>query len=275
MIRVNDFSEYELNIFNNLSETALKTINEPKPGLFIAESPKVIERAYASGYKPVSMLVDESECNEECMSIVEMLENDGITVYEASHDMFSKITGANLTRGALCAFERKEYPAFSDKIKGLSRIVIMEDIVNPTNLGAIFRSAAALGIEAVLLTGACTDPLYRRSERVSMGTVFQVPFTYIDDVESVLPYLQSVGFKTVSFALRNNSIDIDDPSLKAEDKLCIIMGTEGEGLKSDTINNSDYVVKIPMYNSVDSLNVAAASAIAFWELGPKHNSDKR
>lgn len=268
-MKATDLNAPELRIYNNSSEVYLKTIYEPKLGLFIAESPKVIMRALSGGYEPVSLLVDENEINDETGELLTRFESLGIPVYEVSHDAFSGITGANLTRGALAAFKRKQYPDVPSLLKGKSRIVILEDVVNPTNVGAIFRSAAALGMEAVLLTEGSSDPLYRRAARVSMGTVFQIPFTYIDalSTDDSLSMLKSAGFKTVSFALRNNSVDIDDEILKEEEKLAIIMGTEGDGLKSETIENSDYVVKIPMYNSVDSLNVAAASAIAFWELG--------
>lgn len=270
MIRKNNLNDEELNIYANCSETELRTIYEPKPGLFIAESAKVINRALDAGYRPVSMLTDSDEKSSENSELIKRMEEYNIPVYEASQKTLSGITGYNLTRGVLCAFERRRYPDFDGIISGVTRVAILEDVVNPTNLGAIFRSAAALGMEAVILTAGSTDPLYRRAARVSMGTVFQIPYTFVENInDDVLNTLHINGFKTVSFALRNNSIDIDSETLKHEEKLAIIMGTEGEGLKSETINKSDYVVKIPMYNEVDSLNVAAASAVAFWELGKR------
>lgn len=268
MINVKDLNEEGLEIFHALSEVQLKTIYEPKPGLFIAESPKVIERALNAGYEPVSMLIDESERNEENLRLIELIESMRIPIYTAPHEVLETITGFKLVRGALCSFRRKAYIDVKELISDKSRIVILEDVVNPSNVGAIFRSAAALGMEAVILTNKSSDPLYRRAARVSMGSVFQIPWTVMEDYENGgLDTLRELGFKTVSFALRNNSVDINDITLKKEPKLAIIMGTEGEGLKESTIDTSDYVVKIPMSNEVDSLNVAAASAVAFWELG--------
>jgi len=268
MIEINNLNDEAVSIFADCSEIHLKTLYEPEPGLFMAESPKVITRALNAGYEPVGMLIDKSERNAENLELIDRMELLGIPIYTAEHSVLAGITGFNMTRGALCAFRRKPNADFRTMIKGVSRIAVLEDVVNPANVGAIYRSAAALGMEAVLLTGNSTDPLYRRAARVSMGTVFQIPFCHIDTIDdNFRAELRSEGFKTVSFALRNNSVDIDDEALKKEEKLAIIMGTEGEGLKSDTINQSDFVVKIPMYNAVDSLNVAAASAIAFWELG--------
>lgn len=267
MIKTDNLKEPELMIYNNSSEVFLKTINEPAPGLFIAESPKVIMRAIAGGYEPVSVLVDEALIDNETNELIGVCNSLKVPVYEATHRAFADITGANFTRGALAAFKRKPYVSPELLINGLSRIAILEDVVNPTNVGAIFRSAAALGMEAVILTENSTDPLYRRASRVSMGTVFQIPYTFIG--KDGLEKIKAAGFKTVSFALRNNSVDIDDDTLKKEEKLAIIMGTEGDGLKTNTIEESDYVVKIPMSNEVDSLNVAAAAAVAFWELGRK------
>lgn len=270
MIKVNDLNEKGLEVFHALSEIQLKTIYEPKQGLFVAESPKVIERALNDHYEPVSMLIDESERNEENLRLIARMEALNVPIYTAPHEVLENITGFKLVRGALCAFRRRELPDAYKLVNGMSRIVILEDVVNPSNVGAIFRSAAALGMEGILLTDKCSDPLYRRAARVSMGTVFQIPWTVIEDYENNgLKSLREAGFKTVSFALRNNSIDINDDILKNEPKLAIIMGTEGEGLKTSTIDASDYVVKIPMSNEVDSLNVAVASAVAFWELGRK------
>ncbi len=270
MIKVNDLNEKGLEVFHALSEIQLKTIYEPKLGLFVAESPKVIERALDDAYEPIAMLIDESERNEENLRLIERMEALKVPIYTAAHDVLEGITGFKLVRGALCAFRRRELPEVSELIKDKSRIVVLEDVVNPSNVGAIFRSAAALGIEAILLTDKSSDPLYRRAARVSMGTVFQVPWTIIKDYDKVgLSKAQEQGFKTVSFALRNNSVSINEKALKKEPKLAIIVGTEGDGLKESTIEASDYVVKIPMSNGVDSLNVAAASAVAFWELGRK------
>lgn len=269
MITINDLNNEAVSIYNNRSEKYLKTIYEPAPGLFIAESAKVIERALDAGYEPVSLLIENGESVSENVRIIERIESMGVPVYCADSTVFAGITGVNLTRGALCAFKRERDKDFTEIIQGKSRIAVLEEVVNPTNLGAIFRSAAALGMEAVILTEGSADPLYRRTSRVSMGTMFQIPFAYMekDKALNITKTLNEYGFKTVSFALRNNSVDIDDPKLKKEPALAIIMGTEGDGLKSETINESDYVVKIPMYNGVDSLNVAAAAAVAFWELG--------
>lgn len=270
MIEITDLNIPELDIYARLSEVQLLRYNEPDLGLFICESPKVISRALDAGYMPVSILVEDKEIKEEVLEIIDRCGN--IPVYTANHEILSQLTGFHLTRGMLCAMKRNPLPSVEDVIKNARRIAVMEDVVNPTNVGAIFRSAAALNMDAILLTPACSNPLYRRAARVSMGTVFQAPWTFFEHgaseekENSYITQLQKLGFKTVAFALRDDSISIDDPRLAAEEKLAIILGTEGEGLKDSTLESCDYTVKIPMSHGVDSLNVAAASAIAFWEL---------
>lgn len=275
IIEITDFNIPELDIYARLSEVQLLRYNEPDLGLFICESPKVIVRALDAGYTPISILAEQNEIKDEVLEIIERCNNicENIPVYTASHNTLSQLTGFNLTRGMLCAMKRKELPNVADIVKNARRVAVMEDVVNPTNVGAIFRSAAALNMDAILLTPACSNPLYRRAARVSMGTVFQAPWTISKQgpsdkyEESYVKELQDLGFKTVAFALRDDSISIDDPILASEEKLAIILGTEGEGLKDSTLAACDYTVKIPMSHGVDSLNVAAASAIAFWELG--------
>lgn len=261
----------ELDIYARLSEVQLLRYNEPDLGIFICESPKVISRALDAGYTPISILVEKKEIKDEVLEIIERCGD--IPVYTADYETLSQLTGFNLTRGMLCAMKRNPLPSVEETIKNARRIAVMEDVVNPTNVGAIFRSAAALNMDAILLTPACSNPLYRRAARVSMGTVFQAPWTFFEHgpsenfEQSYITELKNLGFKTVAFALRDDSISIDDPQLAKEEKLAIILGTEGEGLKDSTLANCDYSVKIPMSHGVDSLNVAAASAIAFWELG--------
>ena len=244
---------------------------EPKPGLFIAESPKVIERALNAGYEPLSFLVEHKDLEGEAKQILERYPK--IPVYTAEYDVLVGMTGYALARGMLCAMKRRRLPSVEEICQNTSRIAILENVVNPTNIGAIFRSAAALHMDAVLLTSGCSDPLYRRAARVSMGTVFQIPWTYFDKKsswpEEGMKSIQNLGFKTVAMALCDDSFSIDDPKLLAEEKLAIVLGTEGDGLASQTIADCDYTVKIPMSHGVDSLNVAAASAVAFWELGRK------
>lgn len=275
IIEITDLNIPELDIYARLSEVQLLRYNEPDLGIFICESPKVITRALDTGYTPISILVEDKEIKEEVLEIIERCDSlyPNMPVYTASHDTLSQLTGFNLTRGMLCAMKRKELPTVEETIKTARRIAVMEDVVNPTNVGAIFRSAAALNMDAILLTPACSDPLYRRAARVSMGTVFQAPWTIFENgpsnnyEESYVKQLKDLGFKTVAFALRDDSIAINDPVLASEEKLAIILGTEGEGLQDSTLTACDYTVKIPMSHGVDSLNVAAASAIAFWELG--------
>lgn len=261
-IEIADFHQPELDVFARLTEAQLLNRFEPKKGMFIAESPKVIMRALAAGYEPVQLLVERSHCNAEAMEAIEACGD--VPVYTAPLPVLTQLTGFQLTRGMLCAMRRKPLPAPEAVLAGTRRIAVLEDVMNPTNMGAIFRSAAALGMDAVLLTPACTDPLYRRSARVSMGTVFQVPWTYLgQDWQS---QLAGLGFKTAAMALTDDSVSIEDPALAAEEKLAIVLGTEGDGLAQSTIAGCDYTVKIPMYHGVDSLNVAAASAVAFWQL---------
>ena len=264
-IEITDFHAPELDVFARLTEAQLLNRFEPKKGMFIAESPKVIRRALAAGCKPVSLLVERSHCNQEAMEAIEACGD--VPVFTAELPILTQLTGFQLTRGMLCAMYRNPLPSVDAVLDGAARIAVLEDVMNPTNMGAIFRSAAALGMDAVLLTPACTDPLYRRSARVSMGTVFQVPWTYLDS--DWQEKLRGLGFKTAAMALTDDSISIDDPVLSQEGKLAIVLGTEGDGLAKTTISGCDYTVKIPMYHGVDSLNVAAASAVAFWELRRK------
>lgn len=259
-----DLTNPELSIYTELSENEVRTIYEPKPGLFIAESPNVIERALNAGYEPVSMLVCEKELKDATLAIADRLVN--VPVYVAKEDEFAKITGVTFTRGALAAMRRKPVVDASVILNNSKRVAVLEDVVNPTNLGAIVRSAAALGMDAVLFSKGCTDPLYRRAIRVSMGTIFQIPWTFFDGNVSTL---KDNGYVTVAMALKKDSVSIDDPKLKQADKLAIILGSEGPGLKDETIDSCDYTVMIPMSHGVDSLNVAAASAVAFYEMGQK------
>lgn len=260
-IEVTDIRIPELDVYARLTEAQLAQTPGPKYGLFIAESPKVIARALDAGCKPVSLLVEKNLLGGETLDILQRCE--GIPVYIGENAVLAQLTGYKLTRGLLCAMERPPLRHAEEVIQCTRRIAVLEDVVNPTNLGAIFRSAAALGMDAVLLTPGCSDPLYRRSARVSMGTVFQVPWAFMD---KPIGYLRELGFKTAAMALCDNTISIDDPVLQAEPRLAILLGTEGEGLTDAAIAQCDYTVKIPMYHGVDSLNVAAASAVAFWEL---------
>lgn len=257
-------------VYNVNNENQLKHIYEPNLGLFIAESPNVIERALDAGYEAESFLVEERYLRGPEKRLINRCPN--AEIYVIDEEMISAITGYPMTRGMLAAMKRKELPDMEKMLNKASRVVVLENIMNPTNMGAIFRSAAALGMDAVVLTSGCTDPLYRRAIRVSMGTVFQIPWTIMDNrdvhwIDAEGAVLKKLGYKLVSMALRNNTIDINSPVLKAEEKIAVIMGTEGEGLDGYTIDSSDYTVKIPMTHNVDSLNVAAASAVAFWELG--------
>ena len=265
LIELTDFSAPELDVYARLTEAQLLNRHNLKEGLFIAESPKVIDRALNAGCIPVSILVEQSRIRGESLEVIERCGD--IPVYTAAFDVLTQLTGYQLTRGMLCAMRRRSLPKAEDILRNARRVAVLEDVMNPTNLGAIFRSAAALGMDAVLLTPACSNPLYRRSARVSMGTVFQVPWTYLD--ENWIEQLKSLGFKTCAMALRDDSYSVDDPALRQVEKLAIVLGTEGDGLADSTIAGCDYTVKIPMYHGVDSLNVAAASAVAFWELRPR------
>ena len=271
IIEINDFSAPELDIYARTSEVQLLRYNEPAPGFFIAESPKVIERACSAGYEPVSFLVEHKDLEGEAKELLERFPE--IPVYTAEYETLVKMTGYALARGMLCVMRRRALSSIEEICQNARRIAILENVVNPTNIGAIFRSAAALHMDAVLLTSGCSDPLYRRASRVSMGTVFQIPWTYFDKKiswpEDGMKTLRKLGFKTVAMALQDDSFSIDDPQLHAQEKLAIILGTEGDGLAAETIADCDYTVKIPMSHGVDSLNVAAASAVAFWELGRK------
>ena len=265
-IEVTDLSRAELNIYNALSENQLYHINEPQPGLFIAESPKVIDRALSAGYEPVSMLLEKGLTEDEAKDIIDkVLESFDIPIYVAEPSVLTQITGFHLTRGVLCAMKRKALLPVSEVVKDARRIAVLENVTNPTNIGAIVRSAAALSMDAVLFTSGCSDPLYRRAIRVSMGTAFQIPWTFLPEGREV-ESLKELGFKSVALALRNDTKELGDAELKSAGKLAIFLGAEGDGLTSETINACDYCVKIPMSHGVDSLNVAACSAVAFWEL---------
>lgn len=265
IIEITDFQAPELDVYARLTEAQLLNREFPEEGMFIAESPKVIKRALLAGYEPVSVLMETRHIDGEGKPILERM--SGVPVFCAEFDILTQLTGFKLTRGMLCAMRRKTLPDVKEICKNKSRIVILDKVMNPTNVGAIIRSAAALGMDAVLLTPGCSDPLYRRAARVSMGTVFQIEWTFLSD--DSFDEIRSLGFKTVAMALKDNSVSINDPVLLGEKKLAVIMGTEGDGLSDQTIKRCDYTVKIPMYNGVDSLNVAAASAVAFYCLGNK------
>lgn len=306
IIEIKNLDAPELQIYYNLNEAQLFHYFEPKPGIFIAESPKVIERALDAGCVPMSFLMEKKHVETQAKEILarcdklqsqdikqtdKMEAENGnssmaaehdipvctaeceIPVYMAEIEVLAKITGYQLTRGMLCAMYRPALSSVEQLCKNARRVAILENVVNPTNVGAIFRSAAALGMDAVLLTSACADPLYRRASRVSMGTVFQIPWTYFDKnacwPDGAMDVLHKLGYKTAAMALRDDSVSIDDEKMMAEEKLAIVLGTEGDGLADHTIADCDYTVKIPMTHGVDSLNVAAASAVAFWQLGMK------
>lgn len=308
IVEITDINASELEAYNRLSEAQLLHYFEPKEGVFIAESPMVIERALNAGYKPLNLLVDDVKINHELINrcAAEFCNENYMcsefVVYTASMEVLSRITGFKLTRGALCMMQRKPLMSPEAICRNSTRIAVLEDVVNPTNVGAIMRSAAALNMDAVLLTKPCSDPLYRRAARVSMGTVFQIPWTYIDENDvkndyengtksddinhnekpvdvydklqqdktfNYIKYLHQMGFATAAMALTDRSVAIDDEKVMKEEKLAIVLGTEGEGLRQQTIDACDYTVKIPMSHGVDSLNVAAASAVAFWQLGRK------
>ena len=305
MIEITDFDAPELDEYARLTENQLINRHEPEKGMFIAESPKVIERALDAGYMPVSILTEKRHIEGEGQKILARCGE--IPVYTAEFDVLTKLTGFQLTRGMLCAMYRQPLPSVQSVCKGAKRIAVLENVVNPTNVGAIFRSAAALGMDAVLLTTGCSNPFYRRAIRVSMGTVFQVPWTYLgeetkpetvrkpESEEEKEPgtgiewnlelegkadsgnwqkQLHELGFHTVAMALKEDSLSIDDPKLMNADKLAIVLGTEGDGLAPETIAACDDTVCIPMAHGVDSLNVAAASAVAFWQLGRQAYKEK-
>lgn len=274
VVRITDFQAPELDVYARLREIQLLNREKPEEGIFIAESPRVIERALDAGCEPLSFLAEEKYLEKELKDIRRRCPE--IPVYTAGMDVLVQITGYKLTRGMLCAMRRPPLRTVEEVCGGASRIAVLENVVNPTNVGAIFRSAAALHMDAVLLTPDCSDPLYRRSVRVSMGTVFQIPWTYLDQAEgwkkNGTALLKKLGFRTAAMALTEDAVAIDDVCLRSEEKLAVVLGTEGDGLAADTIADCDYRVRIPMAHGVDSLNVAAASAVAFWEFGKRKKS---
>ena len=280
IIKISDFSAPELDVFVRLTGAQLRNKLEPEKGIFIAESGTVIEVALNAGLEPVSFLTDERMVETSAKAIIDRLSEypsddpKGFPIYVAERNVLTSLTGFELTRGALCAFRRPKETPLSELLSDARRVAVLEEVTDSTNIGALFRSAAALGIDAVLVTPTCCDPLCRRAVRVSMGTVFQVPWGRIGDTpadwpEKGIKLLSEFGFKTAAMALSDNSVSIDDPALAAEERLAIVLGTEGNGLKKSTIADCDYTVKIPMSHGVDSLNVAAAGAVAFWQLTRK------
>ena len=261
---ITDLSAEELLPYTDTSEKRLMSLPKAPCGIFVAESPKVIKTALDFGYTPISLLMERKYIIKQ----TEIIDRCGdINIYTAPSDILARLTGYKLTQGALCAMERKPLPSPADILARAERIAVLEDITNQTNIGAIFRSAAALGFDAVALTPSCSDPLFRRSVRVSMGTVFQIPWTYLSSGSpDYIAELKSLGFSTAAMALRSDTVSIRDPKLNSEEKLAVILGTEGDGLSDLTIAACDYTIKIPMAHGVDSLNVAAASAVAFWHL---------
>ncbi len=281
VIEIKDFNAPELDIYTRCTEARLLNKDHPEEGMFIAESPKVIGRALDAGYEPLSVLVEKKQMeeNEETSQIMNRFDDTKVSIFTADFEVLTKLTGFKLTRGMLCAMRRKPLRKFQELCDGINRIAILENVQNPTNVGAIFRSAAALNMGAIFLSPGCSDPLYRRASRVSMGTVFQIPWTFIRDSNEMrckreviwpkqaIAELKKLGYKTAALALTDDSVSIDDSELMKEEKLAVILGNEGEGLENETIALCDYTVKIPMTHGVDSLNVAAASAVAFWQLG--------
>ncbi len=262
IIEITDFLAPELDVYARLTEAQLMNRFDPSRAMFIAESPKVIDRALDAGYEPVSILVEKSRMVGESLDVIRRCGD--VPVYTADMDILTQLIGYQLTRGLLCAMRRTALPKVEDILENARRVAVLEEVMNPTNIGAIFRSAAALGMDAVLLTPGCSDPLYRRSARVSMGTVFQIPWTFLPG--NWIDVLKENGFHAAAMALSEDSISIDDPRLPEIEKLAIVLGTEGDGLAASTVTACDYTVKIPMAHGVDSLNVAAASAVAFWQL---------
>ena len=269
IIEITDFHAPELDPYARLTQNQLRNRLEPEKGIFIAESPKVIDRALDAGYKPVSLLMERKQITGPAAGILSRCGD--APVYTADREMLAELTGFELTRGVLCAFRRPAPRPVEELCKNARRVAVLEGIVDSTNVGAIFRSAAALNMDAVLINPSCCDPLCRRAVRVSMGTVFQVPWAVLGDSpadwpEKGMDRLHAMGFKTAAMALDDRAVSIDDPALQAEEKLAIVLGTEGDGLAHSTIARCDYTVMIPMQHGVDSLNVAAAGAVAFWEL---------
>lgn len=269
MIRINDINDPQLNIFRNTSENQLYHYYEPALGLFMAESLKVLTRAINAGFEPECALIEDKVLDD----VLPVLKDyPDIPIYVAGFDVLTNLTGYHMTGGVLCAMRRKALADAAELCKPMSKIAILEDVVNPTNIGAIFRNAAALNVEAVLLSPGCCDPLYKRAIRVSMGTVFQIPWTFIDEKDwpnNMMNSLKKEGFAFVAMALDDKAVSISDESLRGESKKAILLGSEGNGLREDTLEMCDYTVMIPMSHGVDSLNVAAASALAFWELAGK------
>ena len=264
VIEITNFSDPALDVYARLTEAQLMNRFEPAKAMFIAESPKVIHRALDAGYVPVSMLMERKDIDGSAAQIIARCPE--IPVYTADEELLCNLTGYHLTRGVLCAMKRPPLPTLEQTLQGAKRVAVLDNVQNPTNVGAILRSAAALGMDAVLLTPGCSDPLYRRAARVSMGTVFQIPWTFFPEGKPWYEQLRELGFKSAALALKDDTLSIDDPRLVAEKKLALVLGSEGDGLSDAAIDGCDYTVKIPMYHGVDSLNVAAASAVAFWEL---------
>ena len=264
IINITSLEHSGVEVFGTLTEAQLRNRLEPSKGIFIAESPKVIDVALRAGYEPLSLLCEQRHIDGDAAGIIARCGD--IPVYTGERSLLAQLTGYVLTRGVLCAMRRRVLPSVEQVCAGAKRVVVIDGVTDTTNIGAIFRSAAALGIDAVLLTPTSCDPLNRRAVRVSMGSVFLVPWTWL---EAPVNSLNSLGFKTVAMALTDNSIPLDSPQLAAEPRLALVMGTEGDGLPKETIEQTDYVVRIPMSHSVDSLNVAAASAVAFWEVRAK------
>ncbi len=265
MIHIDDIGDGRISLYTDYNEPQLFHYNEPDPGIFIAETPMVIERALDHGAVPVSFFIEAGSDRKE--EVQRVLERAGdVPVYEAELQVINKITGFNLTRGVLAAFKRSHLPGVADILERSRHIAVLEDIVNPTNVGAIFRSAAALGVDAILMTTSSTDPFYRRAARVSMGTVFDIPWTYIPSDVAWTDILHDSGYKIISMALKSNAVPISELKFGENDRLAIVFGSEGDGIREETIANSDHVAIIPMKRGVDSLNVAAASAVTFWEL---------
>ena len=269
IVEITDLAAPELDVFARLTEAQLRSRAEAEKGIFIAESPKVIERALDAGYEPLSLLMERKHIEGQSRDIIARCE--GLPIYTADRELLADLTGYTLTRGVLCAMRRSRLQSVENLCANARRVAVLEGVVDPTNVGAIFRSAAALNMDAVLVTPTCCDPLYRRAARVSMGTVFQIPWTRIGSVPADWPgpglrRLRQLGFRTAAMALSDDSVSVDDPRLMGEEKLAIVLGTEGDGLARSTIAGCDYTVRIPMSHDVDSLNVAAASAVAFWQL---------
>jgi len=267
IIELRDLAAPEVDVYARLSERELRSVFDPGDGLFIAESPKVIGRALDAGYEPVSLLAETRQLEGEAKPLLARL---NVPVYTAPQEALVQLTGFHLTRGVLCAMRRRPEPPLAALCAPARRVAVREDVMNPTNVGAIFRSAAALGMDAVLLTRGCADPLYRRSIRVSMGNVFLVPWTHAEG--DWCAALRAMGFRLAAMALREDALTPDDPSLRAAEKLAVVLGTEGDGLAARTIADCDCAVRIPMARGVDSLNVAAASAVAFWALGRREDA---